>query len=130
MSQAGLLCRALLLLINAAATLHRGSASDHAQALWHLTTAAKLQSTAGTHLVLNLAGDEWKEDVASSAAGSARDLLLGSFESLQPHEPAGWSAAAAGVLSNRPRRAVNRTSTTTVRIELPQLPCYDILYPR
>ena len=76
-------------------------------------------------LILRLSGDSWDSNASSSEA--SRNAILSSFESLQPHEPAGWTAVVAPALNSS--LPITRSSATELRLQLPRLRCYDLLYP-
>ena len=78
-------------------------------------------------LILSLEGDAFVAfgDDAASAVGAA---ILSSFESQQPHEPAGWSAVVTPHLVNG-SLTVSRRSASQLALQLPRLPCFDLLYP-
>ena len=83
-------------------------------------------NAAPSTLLLRLEGDTFAPDVsdATSAAGVA---VLSAFESQQPHEPAGWAAVASPVLATSDVTLVRR-SDTEIALELPRMPCFDLLY--
>ena len=92
-------------------------------------------ATDGTEAVLNaqpstlgleLTGDTWADDVAMP--GEARQAVLRAFESLHPAEPSGWAAVVAPTL-NASTLVIERTSSHLIGVQLPQLPCYDLLRP-
>lgn len=76
-------------------------------------------------LVLRLAGDTFAAS-ALTAASAAASAVLGAFESLQPHEPAGWAAVVSPVLRNG---SLEMVSTSEIALRLPRLGCFDLLYP-
>ena len=87
--------------------------------------ALNLQSSS---LVLQLTGDTWAANISSDTEfGASRAALLSSFESLQPHEPAGWRAVVAPALNAS--LTILRNSDREIQLQLPRLRCYDLLYP-
>ena len=87
-------------------------------------------NTRSSTLILRLSGDTWRTNAGSTGnhlAAQSRAAVLTSFESLHPHEPAGWTAVVAPAFNAS--LDISRISDTEIQLQLPRLRCYDLLYP-